>query len=67
MISKISRGVGAEGLVERDGQELGVAEGVADAVGGDRVTVIAGVPDQGPARPERLAQLIGLAEHALDR
>ena len=53
--------------VKRDGQELGVAEGVADAVGGDGVTVVAGVPDQGPARPERLAQLVGLAEHALDR
>src|SRR6266487_920805 len=50
-------GVTAERLVECDGQELGVAERVADAVAGDGVTVIARVPDQGPARVVRLAQL----------
>src|SRR4029453_12097393 len=54
--------VGVQRPVKRDGQELGVAEGVADAVGGDGITVVAGVPDQGPAGPERLAQLVGLAE-----
>ena len=32
------------------GQQLGVAEGVGDAVAGDRVPVVAGVADQGPAR-----------------
>ena len=70
LIGRQGRGllaVGVQRPVKRDGQELGVAEGVADAVGGDGVTVVAGVPDQGPARPERLAQLVGLAEHALDR
>jgi len=60
-------GPGAERLVNRDGQELGVAERVADAVCGDGVTVIAGVPHQRPARAERLAHLIGHAEHALHR
>jgi hypothetical protein len=43
--------VGAEGLVDGDGQQFGVVEGVAAAVGGDRVTVVAGVADQ--PRPSR--------------
>src|SRR6266568_6821371 len=60
-------GVTAERLVECDGQELGVAERVADAVAGDGVTVIARVPDQGPARAERLAHLVGHPEHAPHR
>src|SRR5512132_103230 len=64
---RLLTGAGTQGLVECDGQQLGVAERVADAVGGDRVTVIAGVADQRPARAERLPQLAGLAQHALDR
>ena len=36
--------------VERVGEQLGVAEGVGDAVPGDRVAVVAGVADQCPAR-----------------
>src|SRR5215467_8829324 len=43
----------AERLVQGGGQQLGVAEGVADAVGGDRVPVVAGVPGQRPARAAR--------------
>src|SRR6266498_850675 len=54
-------------MVECDRQELGVVERVADAVGGDRVAVVAGVPDQRPARAERLAYLVGLPQHALHR
>jgi hypothetical protein len=57
----------AERLVDRDGQEFSVAERVGDAVRGDGVTVIAGVAHERPARTERLAYLIGLAEHALHR
>src|SRR5262249_60402255 len=57
----------AERLVDRDGQELSVAERVGDAVCGDGVTVIAGVAHKRPARTERLAYLIGHAEHALHR
>ena len=41
------------GGVERAGAQLGVAEGVGDALGGDRVLGVAGVPDQRPARPVR--------------
>jgi hypothetical protein len=36
-------------------------------MGGDRVTVIAGVPDQRLAWTERLTQLVRLSEHALHR
>jgi hypothetical protein len=43
------------------------AERVADAVGGDGVTVVARVSDQRPAGADRLAQLVGLPQHALDR
>src|SRR6266496_2029801 len=60
-------GAGTQRLVERHGQQLGVAERVADAVAGDRVTVIARVPDQRPAGAERLADLVGQPQHALDR
>jgi hypothetical protein len=60
-------GVGTEGMVKRDGQELSVAEGVADAVAGDCVAVITGVSDQSPARAERLAQLVRHPEPAPHR
>ncbi len=58
-------GGAGECLVEGGDEEFGVAERVADAVGGDGVTVVAGVADQRPARAVRLADLVGLAEHAL--
>src|SRR6266545_3268071 len=54
-------------MVECDRQELGVVERVADAVAGDRVAVVSGVPDQRPARAERLADLVGQPQHALHR
>ena len=59
-------GAAGECPVEGDGQELGVAKGVADPVSGDRVPVVTGVTDQRPPRP-RLAQLVRLAEHAEHR
>ncbi len=37
-------------------QELGVAEGVGEAVGGDRVLDVAGVADQRPPGPGRSAE-----------
>ena len=39
----------ARAACERVGEQLGVAEGVGDAVAGDRVAVVAGVADQRPA------------------
>src|SRR5262245_6297151 len=60
-------GAGAERVVEGGRQQFGIAERVTDAVGGDRVAVVSGVPDQGPAWAERLAQLVGLPEHAPHR
>src|SRR6266542_3321642 len=47
---------GGEGLVQGGGAQLGVAEGVADALRGDRVLGVAGIADQRPAAPERLAE-----------
>src|SRR5262249_10931652 len=41
-------------VVHRAGQHLGVAEGVGDAVGTERVEERAGVADEGPARAARL-------------
>jgi hypothetical protein len=58
-------GVAGKRPVERDGQQFGVAECVADAVAGDRVAVVARVSDQGPARADRLAHLVGHPEHAM--
>ena len=52
-------GGAAQGPVERRGEEVGVPEGVADAVPGDRVAVVAGVADQGPAPPGGGPGLVG--------
>src|SRR4029453_18217002 len=49
LIGRQGRGLVAvpiQRLVKCGRQELGVAEGVAYAVGGEGVTVVAGVPDQ---------------------
>ncbi len=45
--------------VEGVGEPLGVEERVGDALGGDRVQVVAGVADEGPARSVRLAEVAG--------
>ena len=46
----------SQGSVECVGEQLGVAEGVGDAVAGDRVAVVAGVADQCPARAPAVRQ-----------
>ena len=45
-----------EAVVEGRRQQLGVAEGVADPEARDRVLVVAGVADERPAGPVRLAE-----------
>src|SRR5215471_17295301 len=60
-------GGAAQCLVERDGQQFGVAVGVAEAVAGDRVAVVAGVADQRPAGAVRCADHVGAAQHPGDR
>ena len=45
--------------VERIGEPFGVQERVGDALGGDRVQVVAGVADEGPARSVGLAEVAG--------
>jgi hypothetical protein len=52
-------GGAAQRLIERAGQQLGVAVGVAEAVSGDRVAVVAGVADKCPAGPVRSAEHVG--------
>ena len=47
-----------ERVVERGGAQLGVAEGVVDALRGDEVLVVAGVADQRPAGAEGLAEVV---------
>ena len=57
-------GVGTSGR-DRAGQDLGVTQGVGDAMGGDRVLEVAGVTDQGPSRTRRVTELTGQAgEHS---
>ena len=55
-----------ESLVDGMREQLGVPEGVADALRGDRILVVAGVTDEGPAgavRPaEEERQVTGAAE-----
>ena len=62
-----SAGRAAQGLVEGLRQQLGVAEGVADAVAGDGVAVVAGIPDEGPARAGRLAEVVRHPQHPAHR
>ena len=45
--------VAVEAVVDGVGEELGVAEGVEHPLGRDRVLVVAGVADEGPARARR--------------
>src|SRR6516165_6227349 len=51
-------GIGTSGR-DRAGQDLGVTQGVGDAVGGDRVLEVAGVTDQGPSRTRRVTEVTG--------
>src|SRR5829696_8282292 len=60
-------GVAAQCPVECDGEQFGVAVGVGQAVAGDRVAVVAGIADQGPAGAVGAAHLVGRAQHAGDR
>jgi hypothetical protein len=53
--------------VERSGQQVGVAVGIADAVPGDGVAVVEGVADQGPSRAPRPADLVGEPHRAAHR
>ena len=48
-----------ERLVQRGDAQLGVAEGVLHALGGDEVLVVSGVTDERPSRAERLAEVVG--------
>ncbi len=43
--------------IERGGEPFGVQECVGDALGGDRMKVVASVPDERPAWSERLAEV----------
>src|SRR6478735_10636736 len=53
-------GAGAgERFVEGGGAPFGVLEGVGDALGGDEVLVVSGVPDQRPTWAEGLAKVAG--------
>src|SRR6266566_4482978 len=56
-------GAAAHSLVEGDGEQLGVPVGVAEAIAGDRVPVVAGVADQRPAAAMSSAQLVGQPQH----
>ena len=51
----------AQAAVDGGREQLRVAEGVGDAVPGDRVAVVAGVADQCPARADRLSHVVGQA------
>ncbi len=55
----LERAAAVEALVEGRGAQLGVAEGVGDALGRDRVPGVAGVAHQRPARPEGPAEEVG--------
>ena len=50
--------------MDRVGEEFGVAEGVGDPVGGERVLEITGVADERPARPVGLLEIAGGAGEA---
>jgi hypothetical protein len=50
--------VAAQRPVDCDGEQFGVAEGVADTVTGDRVAVIAGITDEAPTGTHRLADVV---------
>ncbi len=56
-------GGGDQRTVQCGGEQLGVAESVADAVAGDRVTVIAGITDECPPATDRFDDLIGEGYH----
>ena len=60
-------GGGDQRTVQRGGEELGVAEGVADAVTGDRVTVVAGIANECPPTSDRFDDLVGDAHHPARR
>ena len=49
----------AQAVPDRVGQQLGVAQGVADPLPGGRVHHQAGIPDQGPARAPGPAEAVG--------
>ena len=51
--------VAVPGGAERVGAHLGVAEGVGDVLGGDRVPGVRGITDQRPARPVGVRNLFG--------
>ena len=55
-----AHGIGPSGSGHA-GQDLGVTQGVGDAVGGDRVLEVAGVTDQGPPGTRRLTEVTSQA------
>src|SRR5215211_503930 len=60
-------GLTAQCLVERDGEQLGIAICVAQAVAGDRIAVVAGVADECPATTMSSPDKVGSSKHAGDR
>ena len=60
-------GTAAQDGIQRAGEQVGIAERIADAVARDRVAVVAGITHQGPAGTDRLADLVRHADHPADR
>ncbi len=54
--------VASQRLVQSGREQFGVPVGVGQAVAGDRVPVVAGVADQGPARAVGPAQVVRRAQ-----